>query len=50
MNKFLFFRNRMEFVQNKYILNVHIFIMPAVPTLGVKLHTDIQYCRNELAP
>ena len=35
--------------QNKYILNVHIFIMLAVPTLGVKLHTDTQYGRNQLA-
>ena len=36
MNKFLFFMNRMQFVPNKYILNFHIFIMTAVPTLGVK--------------
>ena len=33
--------------RNKYILNGHIFIIPAVPTHGVKLHTDIQYGRNE---
>jgi len=44
-----FFRNVCNFSQKKYILNVHIFIMPAVPTLGVKLHTNTQYGRNQLA-
>ena len=38
-----------NFSQNKYTLNVHIFIMPAVPTLEIKLHTDTQYGRSQLA-
>ena len=48
MNKLFFLVIECNLSQNKYILNVHICIMSAVPTLGVKPHV-IQYGRNELA-